>query len=191
MKINNMKISSTYLEGFKINKGNHIKIEIDMNNISTFNLDNNITEIAYFLYERIIDYKSKFKEEESIFEVSLGISEINNDILAYFKYHKIFDDGRKMLEDTIFLEFNKDRNISEDIFVRRVYNSRDGHVGLNIDLNEYLIMMSEFNDETKEKYNNIKKVIEDTFKEMKDNSVLKTFKLVEGDLINDERRIEK
>ena len=96
-----------------------------------------------------------------------------------------------MLEDTIFLEFNKDRNISEDIFIRRVYNSRDGRVGLNIDLNEYLIMMSEFNDETKEKYNNIKKVIEDTFKEMKDNSVLKTFKLVEGDLINDERRIEK
>lgn len=186
-----LKINNTYLEGFKINKDNHIKIEIDMNNISTFNLDNNITEIAHFLYERVIDYKYKFKEEESIFEVSLGISEINNDILAYFKYHRIFVDGRKMLEDTIFLEFNKDRNISEDIFIRRVYNSRDGHVGLNIDLNEYLIMMSEFNDETKEKYNNIKKVIEDTFKEMKDNSVLKTFKLVEGDLINDERRIEK
>lgn len=185
-----MKINNTYLEGFKINKDNHIKIEIDMDNKTTFNLDN-ITEIAYFLYERIIDYKTKFKEEESIFEVSLGISEINNDILAYFKYHRIFDDGRKMLEDTIFLEFNKDRNISEDIFIRRVYNSRDGRVGLNIDLNEYLIMMSEFNDDTKEKYNNIKKVIEDTFKEMKDNSVLKTFKLVEGDLINDERRIEK
>ena len=178
-----MKINNTCIEGFKINKENRIKIEINMDDKNIFNLDK-ITEIAYFLYVRIIDYKPKFEEKEHLFEVSLGVSEINNDLLAYFKYYRIFDDGRKMLEDTIFLEFNKDRNVSEDIFVRRVYNSRNGRVGLNIDLNEYLIMMNEFNDETKKKYDNIKKVIEDTFTEMKINSVLKNLELVGGDVIN-------
>ena len=183
-----MKINNTCIEGFKINKNNRIKIEINMDDKNIFNLDK-ITEIAYFLYGRIIDYKPKFGEKENLFEVSLGVSEINNDLRAYFKYYRIFDDGREMLEDIIFLEFNKDRNISEDIFIRRVYYSRDGRVGLNIDLNEYLIMMNEFNEETKEKYNNIKKVIEDTFKKMKDNSVLKTFKLVEGDVIMTDREL--
>ena len=183
-----MKINNTCIEGFKINKNNRIKIEINMDDKNIFNLDK-ITEIAYFLYGRIIDYKPKFGEKENLFEVSLGVSEINNNLRAYFKYYRIFDDGREMLEDIIFLEFNKDRNISEDIFIRRVYYSRDGRVGLNIDLNEYLIMMNEFNEETKEKYNNIKKVIEDTFKKMKDNSVLKTFKLVEGDVIMTDREL--
>lgn len=183
-----MKINNTCIEGFKINKENRIKIEINMDDKNIFNLDK-ITEIAYFLYGRIIDYKPKFGEKENLFEVSLGVSEINNDLRAYFKYYRIFDDGREMLEDIIFLEFNKDRNISEDIFIRRVYYSRDGRVGLNIDLNEYLIMMNEFNEETKEKYNNVKKVIEDTFKKMKDNSVLKTFKLVEGDVIMTDREL--